>query len=173
MNVVLRFSVFGIACFLAGCGTTKVDLPSSDSTPPTLKWSVLNDKTGERIEYTQNTTIAAKWGDSFTVTLIATDPQGVKKIQTKLEGGWSCRPVLSNENVESASSLTTIPSIQSLSPDKDGKVLTSIFMIDNVGLGFKCQKGWVLKSGALQLNGQALNYFGGTASSSLKFSVVP
>lgn len=68
----------GLCSTFAGCSGLKVQLPTSDSTPPSLVWNVFNHETQQQADYPGSPTINVKRGDSYRVILKANDPEGVK-----------------------------------------------------------------------------------------------
>ncbi len=60
---------------------------------------------------------------------------------------------------------------QNLSPDANGLVLTSIFLIYDIAL--TCPEGWTLVSGSAKLTGWASNYFGGIETAVLTITLDP
>ena len=159
---------------LAACTNLKVKLPASDSTPPMLVWNVYSHDTSQQNDHPGSPTLTAKRGQTFRITLKASDPQGVKSIELNptLGGGelaWQCTSGGLGQN----KTATLAPMVQNLSPDSNGMVLTSIFLIQSLDFTMECQAGWTFKGGSGQLTGRASNYFGGVTTETIKFTVTP
>ena len=154
---------------LANPGCRRVPKPSSDSTPPTLRWSVFNNETRTTQEIAGSGTVNAKQGESFRVTLFADDPQGIHEITLGSSTSWSCSSGDVGQNHGPSLDATDK---QTLQPDSGGNVLTSIFLIRNANLGpFECQSGFKFGGGSVQLFGTGENYFNGVTKGQLTFSV--
>ena len=169
---------FLVVLFLLLGGCQKVKKPTSDSTPPKLIWNVFNHATSAQADHPGSPTINAKFGEKFRVTLKANDPEGVKSIQLNPNLGsgeivWSCKAPPGGENAAQTKSATLGPMTQNLSPDADGNVLTSIFLIQELDFTFQCQSGWTFTSGTAKLTGQASNYLGGTTTETITFKISP
>jgi hypothetical protein len=168
--------LFALGLIIAGC--QKVKKPQSDSTPPKLVWNVFNHGTSAQADHPGSPTINAKRGELYRITLKANDPEGVKLIQVNPSLGsgelaWTCKAPPGGENVAQNKTATLGPMSQSLAPDADGNVLTSIFLIQELDFTMVCQAGWGFTSGSAKLTGQASNYFGGTTTETLTFKVSP
>lgn len=167
------------ACLtLASCANLKVKLPKSDSTPPSLVWTVFSYDTNTQTDHPGSPTIQAKLGDSYRVTLEARDPQGVKSIQINPTVGsgeisWSCSDPPGPPPLQQSKHALLGPMTQNLSADSSGYVLTSIFLIQDLDLGLSCQVGWTFGGGTATLTGQASNYFGGVTTEVIEFVVAP
>lgn len=152
--------------------------PTSDSTPPTLKWKVLNKNTNQFVIFDEatksteavgNATVPAKIGDSYRVTLIANDDEGVHEISVTGSSEWGCST--GNVGQSHGPSLETTDT-QPLEPNSEGKVLTSIFLLREVEIGpFPCQAGWNFDGGSKSVIGTAKNYFNGVTKATLVFKV--
>ena len=163
---------------IVGCSNLKVKQPTSDSTPPSLVWNVFNHETRRQTAYPGSPTINTKNGESYRIILKANDPEGVKSIQINpsLGGGekwWKCIDPPGGENLAQNKTATLGPMTQNLSPDQDGMVLTSIFLISELNFTMYCQSGWNFVSGGAKLTGRASNYFGGVTTEVIKFIVAP
>jgi hypothetical protein len=166
----------GLCLSAAGCG--KVVKPTSDSTPPTLVWNVLNLDTNVQADHPGSPTINAKRGERYRVILKANDTGGVKsiKINPTVGGGemsWGCKTSAGGENLGQNKDALLGPMSQDLAPDSDGKVLTSIFLIYELDFAMECQAGWSFTSGTAKLTGQASNYFGGVTTEVITFKISP
>lgn len=163
---------------LTAAGCQKVKKPSSDSTPPKLVWNVFNHATSAQADHAGSPTINAKRGESYRITLKAIDPEGVQSIQINPSLGsgemvWTCKAPPGGENIAQSKNATLAPMTQNLSPDAEGNVLTSIFLIYELNFTMECQAGWSFTSGTAKLTGRASNYFGGTTTGTITFHVAP
>ena len=168
MKTISRIPAFGLFAIcslflLSGCD--KLKKPSSDSTPPTLKWKVYFFDTSTEKEVTASgQTVKLKTGTEVRVTLIAEDKDGgVQKITFGGGNTWGC---ISGSVGQNKSGLLSTD-VQNLSPDSDGYVLPSIFLMRNFTMNFPCDGGYTLTSGKYELAGSAENYFGGIVNSML------
>lgn len=175
----IRCSRLASLCLLAaGCANLKVKKPASDSTPPSLVWNVFNHETRAQADHPGSPTLNVKRGQAHRIILKAQDPQGVSSIQINptLGGGelwWQCADPPGGENLAQNKTATLGPSTQNLSPDSEGNVLTSIFLIQELSLTMECQPGWSYVSGGGKLTGRASNYFGGVTTEVITFVVAP
>ncbi|HEV8589980.1 MAG TPA: hypothetical protein VGQ72_13985 [Pyrinomonadaceae bacterium] len=170
--------LLSLALFLSIVSCQKVPKPTSDSTPPKLVWNVLDKATNANADHPGSPTINAHRGDKFHVTLKANDPEGVKSIELNPTLGageisWTCKAPPGGENIAQTKTADLGPQTQNLSPDASGNVLTSIFLIQDLDFAMDCQSGWVFTSGKATLTGRAGNYFGGTTTEALTFTVSP
>jgi hypothetical protein len=157
-------SMLLIALISAGC--KKVTLPASDSTPPVLKWHVI-PVSGPTQVITGTGMISANIGDTFDVTLTAEDPQGIHEISLASSMAWLC---VSRGANQSTGPGLAVPSVQTLWPDGQGSVLTSIFLMRDVSMGpVECQSGYTLASVTVILYGKGENYFNGVTEATLTF----
>ncbi len=158
----------GLALGLSAC---KVDKPANDKTPPKLRWSIHNGATGDTIAIAGSGNVTAKKGDTFTVTLIAEDPEGIHEIRMSQSSGWSCK---SGNIGQAAGPSLGVEKVQKLNPDSQGKVLDKIFLIDNVDAAhFICQPGFQFAGGSIDVFGTGLNYANQKVTAKLHFSVPP
>jgi len=152
--------------------------PDSDSTPPTLKWKVLNKNTNQFVildEITKSTeavgkaTITAKPGDSFRVTLIADDPEGVHEVSITGSNEGSC----SDANVtQKVPGTLEAAQKQPLEPNSEGKVLTSFFLQREIQIEpYQCQPGYTFDGAAYTVFGSAKNFFDGVAKGQLVIKI--
>ncbi len=154
---------------VAGC--SKVTKPTSDSTPPTLRWHILNKADNSSQDISGSGTIAAHIGDYYVVTFFAEDQQGIHKISLSSNIFWQCT---SGDTAQNHGPSLGVTNSQTLQPDSQGNVLTSIFLIENADLStFSCQSGYTFNGGTLTFSGQGENYFNGTTQGKLVFNVSP
>lgn len=158
-----------ILVLLASQGCAKVPKPTSDSTPPTLTWSVYNQNTSTTVQINGSGTLNAKSGESYRVTLTANDPQGIHEITLGSNTGWQC---VSGNIAQSAGPGLGVLDKQDLQPDSQNNVLTSIFLIQQANIGpFDCQPGFTFSGASVEFDGTGTNYFNGVTKGTLKFNV--
>ncbi|MCP5103789.1 MAG: hypothetical protein GY950_10445 [bacterium] len=151
--------------FITGCKTKK---PTSDSTPPIVKWSILNTATNQTQKITgSGGPIQVKPGDYYKVTCFVEDPEGVQQIMLGGGGSYSCK----SGDIGKIVHVDLATQKQDLQPDSSGNVLTKIFIIQNVDLNaWSCkQAGYTFVGGTLTLVGTGKNYFSGTTTANLTF----
>ena len=86
---------------------------------------------------------------------------------------WSCLDPPGPPNLEQNKNATLGPLTQNLSPDANGYVPTSIFLIQELNFSLNCQAGWSFGSGTAKLTGRASNYFGGVTTETITFTIAP
>jgi hypothetical protein len=169
-----------LSSLAAACQTgqpLKVDLPSSDSSPPSLVWNVYSFNTGVQADHPGSPTLGAHHGEHYRITLKANDPQGVKQIQLNPSLGsgeisWTCHST-GGEPLGQSKTATLGPMTQDLSPDSSGQVLTGIFLMQELDIALDCQSGWSFQGGQVKLTGRATNYFGGVTTETFHMQVAP
>lgn len=155
--------VLALAVIFSGCD--KLKKPASDSTPPTLKWVVyfFDTNTDQHIT-SSGQTVKVKKGQEVRVTLICEDKDGgVSKITF---GGGFTYGCTSGSLGQNGNGLLA-SDVQNLSPDANGYVLPSIFLMRNFTMNFSCNPGYTLTGGKYELAGSGENYYGGTVNSML------
>lgn len=156
-----------IACMLSGCD--KVTMPTSDSTPPTVSWSVQKNG-GSSQNLPAISTINAAKGDKFSVTLMLKDSEGMKNITLGSSGSYAC----SSGNFSENKSFSGATDAQNLGPDSNGKVLTKIILTHDFDTAsLSCDSGSSFTGGSYVFNGSGENYFRGTATGKLTISIAP
>jgi hypothetical protein len=158
------FLVLVALLFITGCKTKK---PTSDSTPPIVKWSILNTATSQKQEIVgSGGPIQVKPGDFYKVTFIVEDPEGVQQIMLGGGGSYSCK----SGDIGQVVHVDLGTKKQDLKPDSSGYVLTKIFIIQDVDLNaWSCKAGFTFVGGTLTLVGTGKNYFTGTTTANLTF----
>lgn len=165
MRFLLAFTMIMVFSF-SDC---QKPTPTSDSTPPSLIWVIVNENDNETTEIKGNATIPAYIGDRYRVTLKAEDPEGVHEISLGGETYWGCQGS-GGLAQKSGPSLEKVDK-QVLEPNNEGKVLTSIFLMREVELSsLPCQSGYTFSGGAKTFYGTGKNYFGGEIKKQLKFT---
>lgn len=159
-------STFAILA-LGGC--TTVPAPTHETTPPTLRWTVIDKATNVQTNFNTNGTVNAKLGDAFTVILVAEDVEGIHEITLGNSVGWTCR---SGDIAQSVGPSLGAVQKQDLQPNAQNQVLTSIFLIDNASAtGFDCQSGFKFVGGSIQFFGTGTDYANHKVSGTLTFNV--
>ncbi len=154
----------------AGCSPS-IPKPSSDSTPPTVRWHILNKADNSSQDISGNGTVAAHIGDFYVVTFFAEDPQGIHKISLSANKFWQCTSGDAAQNHGPSLGATTSNTLQ---PDSQGNVVASTFLIENADISsFDCQSGFTFNGGNLTFSGQGENYFNGVTQATLVFKVSP
>lgn len=175
-----------LCLIFAGCANLKVKQPTSDSTPPILELNVFNHNTGQQNDYpmTEAPKITIRRGERYRITLKAKDPQGVKSIamnQTFYEDlnfaergmKWVC--VNTGQIQQEKYYWEPFQGmIQNLSPDQDGMVLTTIFLILDTTFPMPCPNGYAFDTerSIAVMKAQACNYFGGISEQDIEFQFV-
>jgi hypothetical protein len=163
-------SIAVVLALLALAACEKVDKPTSDSTPPELTWHVENLTKNTTADFpATGATVTGAKGDGFRVTLTAKDPEGIHKIT--MGGGYvrGCR----SGDVAQAANGDFAPQTQTLNPDAQGKVLTSIFLINSYDPDVTCNAGFTWTGTTISLAGTGTNYFNGTTNGSISIAVNP
>ena len=167
-------SVLRIAATITGCcitflSCTSVPLPSSDSTPPSLTWTIQNETTGDSTTISGSGTINATANDTFRIFLKADDPQGVGSIA--LSGGYvtSCQAGGAASNASAAFGAQS----EASTPDASGHVPASMFLIQNVAGDTTCPGGTSWQSTTVTLHGVGRNLFSGSTEGSLSIHFAP
>jgi hypothetical protein len=160
----------GLASSLVMTGCPKVTKPTSDSTPPIVKWRVLDSENNTQ-EFTGNATVNAKRGSSFKVALIVEDPEGVSMLSLGSSSQWTC---LSGGVAQTSGPSLDKTDVQTFQPDSSGKVLTKPLLFRDANLDFKCnQSGFIFSGGSASFSGTGQNYFNGKTQATLVFKVTP
>jgi hypothetical protein len=155
---------------MTGC-PPRVTKPSSDSTPPVVKWNVFNHGTNESQDFTGNAKVTAKRGDLFRVTLKVEDPEGVSMLSLGSSSQWTC---VSGGVAQSSGPSLDKTDVQTFQPDSSGKVLTSSFLMRDANLDFKCQQsGFTFSGGSVSFFGTGENYFKGKTQATLVIEAKP
>jgi FlaG/FlaF family flagellin (archaellin) len=161
-----------LAVVVAGAvtGCTKVDKATSDSTPPTLNWHVENLTAGTAVDIATTGEADGVLGDDFRVTLTAADPQGIHQIH--YDGGYTRSCI--NGNLGQNAEGDYAPQSQDLEPDAQNKVLTSIFLIEDITPDTDCSgSGYTWKKTTIGLQGTGTNYFNGVTVGNLTIKITP
>ena len=159
-------ALFALA--LAAC-TQTVPAPTADPSPPTLRWRIENLSNGSDVTIRGSGTAAAQRGQNLRVTLIADDPEGVRRIE--LAGGFAtdCRFAGAGAAASGVYPLQR----QVLAPDARNMVLPSIFLQKEVAAPSECPPGGEFLSARVTLRGTGENFFLGRAQETLEIQVSP
>src|SRR5512142_1678037 len=79
-----------VLLLLAAACSPAIPKPSSDSTPPTLRWHIINKADNSTQDISGSGMISTHKGDFFVVTFFAEDPQGIHKIDLASNVAWQC-----------------------------------------------------------------------------------
>lgn len=169
MRRMLTLSTIVAGSLLLAAGTCKTPKPTSDNTPPELRWFVHNNDTGNDLQLVGDASLPAKRGESYKVTLKAIDSGGVHKITLGGTASWTC----TQGNIGQNKVADEVTDVQNLNPDSNNQVLTSIILIRDTNLTMPCQSGFTFSGGTRQLFGTGENYFGGVTNAKLTFNVTP
>ena len=163
--IAILFLLFAVGC------SPQIPKPTSDSTPPTLRWSVLNKADNSTQNISGSGTVTAHIGAFYVVTFFAEDPQGIHKINLAANKSWQCT---SGDTAQNHGPSIGNTDSNTLQPDSQGNVVTSAFLIQNADIGpFDCQSGYTFNGGGLTFSGGGENYFNGTTQATLAFKVSP
>ena len=169
--IYVAFAALTLTLLLSfiGCAKDQVLKPTYDSTPPSLRWVVQNQRDNSSQDFSGDATLTIHSLDSYRVELFAEDPEGIHKISWQQNGGYQCR---SGSLVHTHGPYVSPVTTQTLQPDSQGYVLTSILLVGNVGID--CQPGYTLDGlGWVTITGTGENYFNGTTQAQLHFQIVP
>jgi hypothetical protein len=161
--------LLAMTLLLGATACEKVPKPSSDSTPPILKWHVENRTANTATDISGSGHVSGKKNDEFRITVTANDPEGIEKITM---GGGYTRSCVSG-NLGQTGNGDYAGQSQSLAPDAQGKVLTQIFLIQSVTPDVTCSGGFTWQGTSIGLNGSGTNYFNGTTNGSLTITITP
>ncbi len=156
-----------LALLLMGAACQPVPKPSTDPTPPTIRWHVENVDTGATRDFGANGAMTAAKGATFRVTLIAHDPEGIADIT--LGGGWTTSCI--GDGIANSSQGGYTSQNQPLSPDANGNVLPEIFLIQSVTPQTDCSGGLNFLTTGVALNGTGTNYKGAVTNANLAIAV--
>lgn len=172
----MRVSFILVAILLMSGSSCKETQPTSDSTPPVIKWKVINTATNKSQSFEGNQTINVSYGGNYQIICKAEDPEGIHKIGLKRDSHHCCEQLAIYGKEEAVScpqgSQTPPPPTQVLNRDSNGNVLTSVPIIDTVSLSFQCDSKSILRPGAFNsrtCTGE--NYFGGVTKGKFVFKV--
>src|SRR5512138_115462 len=113
---------------LATACSPSVPKPSSDSTPPTLRWHIINKADNSTQDISGSGKVSAHKGDFYTVTFFAEDQQGIQKINLASNVFWQCT---SGDAAQNHGPSLGVNNSNTLQPDGQGNVVTSTFLIQN------------------------------------------
>jgi hypothetical protein len=157
------------AAVFATTACMSVPAPASDNTPPMLKWHVENRTANTAQDITGSGSVTGAPGDDFRVTLTASDPEGIHQID--LGGGFT--EVCQGGGLGQNTTGDFAGQSQTLQPDAQNKVLTSIFLIANANHETACNSGFDWKGTTIEFTGDGVNYFNGKTNGTLSISESP
>lgn len=165
IHILLRLAA---GLLLVAC-VSRVPMPTSDSTPPSLTWTVLNQTTNVSVNVASGGSVQARGGETLLVTLKASDPEGVGYIE--LGGGYVKACVNSDGTGSTGQGLLATQS-HALGPDANNTVATSALEILSVQADTACSGGqW--DSTRVTLHGLARNFFSVQTPGNLSITFVP
>lgn len=166
-GVRLLFGLLMVSIIAAAC--EKVPAPTSDSTPPKLRWVVVDALTQQRFEIPAQPGAKVEVAYGAAVMLVASDEEGVHEITLSDPSvGYSCISVREDIGKQVGPGLVGKPDVQTMWPDKEGMVLDEIFLIKNLYFSYECGEGWIMNGASATFNGSAANFFGDEATATLK-----
>jgi hypothetical protein len=152
-----------VLALVAGCGS-KVTPNTSEKTPPTLTWSVLNTSTKQRTDYPATAKVTWTQGDTYFIVFKANDPGGIKSISLSGEADWQCTSSDLGQNKDALYA----PQSMTFQPSGNGTVDTYEFLSVNEDPGgWDCGSGFSFANGSASFDGQAANFGGISAQATL------
>jgi hypothetical protein len=156
---------------LSGCDDNKVNLPTSDSTPPTYKWTVMvkNEKSDAYEYTTSGQTLQLGKQYQYTVYFTVSDLDGGVRHVAWSGGGKTACPQSNQIDIAPIS----IAGIKDLSADDDGQVETVAALVSQIDASCRRLPGPLYpqsieeKGGAITLKGAGNNYHAGSVTSIL------
>ena len=147
-----------------------VDIQPSDDTSPILKWEVTNMTTGAVQTFSAATnTVNSDRSTTWKIVVIAEDPEsGIDHLQMSPNGSYLCAAPGVGQSA-TLDGFTVIANIPDLGPGKSWKRWS--LQENDVLFSFPCQQGFEFQSGSYVFNGEADNFAGRSAASSLAFDV--
>jgi hypothetical protein len=153
-----------MSLLLGGCVQT-VSMPTSDSTPPTLKWSVFDEAAQTMIDPV-NGQVQAQAGRTYLVTLNAQDPEGLHRVMLASTQEWDCTD--GTVTVHTAPLLGP-PQTRLYTADPHNQVPTGGALNQEIKFSpSPCDPGLHIANGVWSFEGQGENFFGGTTTAFLK-----
>lgn len=164
---LLSLTLFVWAMSLSDCRTSR---PTSDSTPPSVKWVVQHRPSNRWEEIVGDGTINQQPDETLNVLLIAIDPEGVHQISLTGSSFMTC----TSGNDRSVGISDELPVTQTLNPDSAGRVLTRIFLFRSVApFTGVCEPGFSFSSASYTLHGTGENYYSGITRATLTINRPP
>jgi hypothetical protein len=139
---------------MAGCGQ-EVTPTTSEPTPPTLTWGVLDKSTHTLQNYPATATIAASPESSYSITLRAEDPGGVQHIEVGGGYDFGC----ASGNLGSQQSGLLVSYSYTAHANGAGKVSSYEVLLTSVDpSGWSCPGGQSFAGGQAAVTGRATNF---------------
>jgi hypothetical protein len=138
-----------------------------------LEWSVFNHGTGKNARFTGSPTVKAKRGDSFRITLIAIETEGIYSIGIDAEQmSWECMNPSGETPKREVRFVSLAPLSQDLSPPHTKQTTASL--IYELDFSMECSDpAWKFISGSAELTGYASSSVLTPAAEALKFVISP
>ena len=168
VSKVLNYAV--LMMLIVGCTPTKK--PTADNTPPSLTWSVANEKTKKNTDIFGTGTAYAKPNEALTITLNANDPEGLSYVG--ISGGWSqiCEDPNGGELTGNTTSGSYEPTERTLAPNAFNNVVAGAYVAIKITDQPDCPAGSIALFQII-LRGIGRNYFRGETSEDLVIEVAP
>lgn len=159
-----------LSCCLVLIACDKVPMPTSDSTPPSLTWTVKNQTANTSSTISGSGRVTAQGKDTLYITLRANDPEGVSYIV--LSGGYQKYCTGSDSTAQTGQG-DFATQLHSLSPDASNQVSTAAIETMTLKADTVCSSGYTWDSTLVTLHGLARNYFSGETRGSLSITFTP
>lgn len=145
-----------------------VPRPASDTTPPKVRWSVLDRETRNITRVNGSGTITVKLGDALNVNFFVDDPEGVRRMHLEGSGTIICQV----GDGQSIGLWGDRP--QDMTLPQGNSVTTSAFLLSTVSNNPTCvDYDMSFISFSIQYTGSGENYGGLSTSGSLKINFRP
>jgi hypothetical protein len=163
------FTILLALTLIAGCTTTK---PASDSTPPTLTWTVVNLGTNETQTFKKSGQIFTPVGGEYRITLTAKDDGGVHKLEWHATTDFTCSQADSTSMINDVG--VSFNAADTYEPNAANEVLSAVPFIRNVTLiGTTCPPGTPFDGGNTAILASTENYFAGKTKGVLNIGIKP
>ena len=154
---------------LLGCEGCKTKPNPSDTTPPTIDFTVLDRTTGTSTPLAGGGTVHVAFGDDLLITACANDHGGVKSITTSSNESFGC---LLGDVAEASGPGLAVQQTQKLGLDEDGNAWRRYCVLRDAKLAFPCQKGYIFTGGSYVMSLSARNFANLQGSGSLTSSSI-
>ena len=157
-----------IACALSfsNCTTSQ---PGADDTPPTVRFSVVNQMNNTRKEFVGDGAIDFHRGDHLVVTAFGEDPEGVVEIALQHNDNYTCL----DGSRKSTHSQIGSGGQSHVNQDALSQVVKQLSVIEEVDLLTKCSSKPGLVEGTMKLGAVARNVGGKSGWGELGITFIP
>jgi hypothetical protein len=179
--VLVRLIVVTLCALCGACDS--IPLPASDSTPPTISWSVFNKTTGTTTDFAGNGgPLDVKPGDGVEVTCTAKDTNGgvhALKVEGTFSGDLRDGYTVNNQPWDLENMIVPVDTDNKVLNPQNNKVLIKVSIFkdvtpSNIAYGNSPLNEpfhpWV---GTLTLTATAENYYQGVTTATLELAVKP